>query len=425
MINPTTSRNQNLSFRTRCALAAVVVAAVATPRAIGAFQVTEGDAEVSAPTTLNGEALLHATRTYLGSLAELDVMVETTIVTGSARVKAPPKRSALAFSRPSSSHPLRFSVHSWSGPSGGSDLVCDGTSLLVGDPLLRQFDLRVAPPDFRSMLADRDLSVRLGLSAAFLFSAMSEHTFSDLMAVGDARIIDYSGVAAAVIECQSTDSDRPLPMQLTVGIEGDPVLLAVQMPLADGNTITMAFSTWTADATVDPHDGRPRFAMTPPSTWEQVDSLSAATGTGQAKAPVQALVGRRAPRIAMRDAAGNMVDPLTDMTVPVALLFTADDALNDRAAQDFAKLTEADNRFRGYRIQLSPDDQAFLNADRDLMADAMRCGSNWRLSGLPTLVIVTPDGRVRAAQVGHPGLSTWSARLMPLLDRLASVPDQE
>ena len=211
MINPTTSRNQNLSFRTRCALAAVVVAAVATPRAIGAFQVTEGDAEVSAPTTLNGEALLHATRTYLGSLAELDVMVETTIVTGSARVKAPPKRSALAFSRPSSSHPLRFSVHSWSGPSGGSDLVCDGTSLLVGDPLLRQFDLRVAPPDFRSMLADRDLSVRLGLSAAFLFSAMSEHTFSDLMAVGDARIIDYSGVAAAVIECQSTDSDRPLP----------------------------------------------------------------------------------------------------------------------------------------------------------------------------------------------------------------------
>lgn|GEM_PF-4722802 len=424
-MNPTTSRNQNLSFRARCALAAVAVAAVATPRAIGAFQVAEGDSEISAPTTLNGEALLNATRTYLGSLAELDVMVETTIVTGSAQVKAPPKRSALAYSRPSSSHPLRFSVHSWSGPSGGSDLVCDGTSLLVGDPLLRQFDLRVAPPDFRSMLADRDLSIRLGLSAAFLFSAMSEHTFSDLIAVGDAQVIDSSGVAAAVIECQSTDPDRSLPMQLTVGIEGDPVLLAVQMPLADGNTITMAFSNWTADATVDPHDGRPRFAMTPPPTWEQVDSLSGAAGIGQAKAPVQALVGRRAPRIAMRDAAGNMVDPLTDMTVPVALLFTADDALNDRAAQDFAKLTEADNRFRGYRIQLSPDDQAFLNADRDLMADAMRCGSNWRLSGLPTLVIVTPDGRVRAAQVGHPGLSTWSARLMPLLDRLASVPDQE
>lgn len=163
--------------------------------------------------------------------------------------------------------------------------------------------------------------------------------------------------------------------------------------------------------------------MTPPPHWVQVDSQSA--GTGKAQAPVQALVGRRAPRIAMRDAAGNMVDPLANMTVPVAFLFTADDALNDRAARDFAKLTEVDNRFRGYRIQLSSDDQALLNADRDLMADAMKCGSNWRLSGLPTLVIVTPDGRVRAAQVGHPGLATWSARLMPLLDRLASVPDQE
>ena len=425
MINPTASRNQTFSFRTRCALAAVAVAAVATPRAIGSFQVAEGDAEVSTPMTLRGDVLLNATRTYLSSLDELDVMVETKTVTKNAEVNAPPKRSALAFSRPSSSHPLRFSVHSWSGPSGGSDLVCDGTSLLVGDPLLRQFDLRVAPTNFRSMLADRDLSIRLGLSAAFLFSAMSEHTFSDLIAVGDARPVDASGVAAAVIQCRSTDPDRPLPMELTIGIEGDPILLGVHMPLGDGNTIVMEFSNWMADATVDPHDGRPRFAMTPPPHWVQVDSKSAAAGTDKAQAPVQALVGRRAPRIAMRDADGNMVDPLANMTVPVAFLFTADDPLNDRAAQDFAKLTEVDNRFRGYRIQLSSDDQALLNADRDLMADAMKCGSNWRLSGLPTLVIVTPDGRVRAAQVGHPGLATWSARLMPLLDRLASVPDQE
>ena len=37
-------------------------------------------------------------------------------------------------------------------------------------------------------------------------------------------------------------------------------------------------------------------------------------------------------------------------------------------------------------------------------------------------MIVTPDGRVRAAQVGHPGREVWAARLDPLLDRLATVP---
>ena len=120
-----------------------------------------------------------------------------------------------------------------------------------------------------------------------------------------------------------------------------------------------------------------------------------------------------------------MVDPLTDMTVPVAMLFTADDALNDRAARDFATLTRSDDRFRGYRIQLASDELTLPRDDRDLVADIAGCGSSWRLSGLPTLVIVTPDGRVRAAQVGHPGRDVWAARLMPLLDRLASVPDVE
>jgi hypothetical protein len=423
-MNPTTSRASTFPFRTRCALAAIAVATVLTPRALGSAFVDE-EVGGSAKETFNGGALLKASQTYLSSLSELDVMVETSVVTKNAQVAAPPKRSALAYSRESADRPLRFSVHSWSGPSGGSDLVCDGHALLVGDPLLRQFDLRVAPPDFRTMLTNRDLSIRLGLGAAFLFSAMAEGTFADLVAVDETRIIDIAGTVAAVIDCRSTDPDRPQIMELTVALEGDPILLGVRMPLADGNAIAMAFSNWTANATVDPNDGRPRFSMTPPPNWAEVPSLANPGGPRDAHAPVQTLVGRQAPRMAMRDAEGNMVDPLTDMTVPVALLFTADDALNDRASQDFARLIEGDSRFQGYRVRLTSEDHALPNADHDLTVDATKCGATWRLSGLPTLVIISPDGRIRAAQVGHPGILTWSARLMPLFDRLASVPLDE
>ncbi|MDA0296895.1 MAG: DUF2092 domain-containing protein [Planctomycetota bacterium] len=423
-MNPTTSRASTFPFRTRCALAAIAVATVLTPRALGSAFVDE-EVGGSAKETFNGGALLKASQNYLRSLSELDVMVETSVVTKNAQVAAPPKRSALAYSRESAKRPLRFSVHSWSGPSGGSDLVCDGHFLLVGDPLLRQFDLRVAPPDFRTMLTNRDLSIRLGLGAAFLFSAMSEHTFADLTTVGDARFVDVAGIEAAVLNCRSTDPDHPQRVELTVATEGDPILLEVRMPLADGNTISMAFSHWIRDAAADPHDGRPRFSMTPPPNWMQVASLTEIAKTGEARAPVEALIGRQAPRMAMRDAEGNMVDPLTDMTVPVALLFTADDALNDLASQDFARLIEGDSRFRGYRVQLTSEEHALPNADHDLTVDAAKCGANWRLSGLPTLVIISPDGRIRAAQVGHPGILTWSARLMPLFDRLATVPLDE
>ncbi len=405
-------------------LAATLIAAIATPAAVGGV-VVDDESTTSSDQTSSAIGLLEAARSFLDSLTDLDVMVETSVVASDGRVTAPPKRSALAFSRQSKNRPLRFSVHSWSGPSGGSDLVCDGRSLLVGDPLLRRFDLRIAPPDVRTMLSDRDLSIRLGLGAAFLFSAMCEDTFADLSTADQATAIEVAGVKASVIECRSTDPESPRRLQLTVATEGDPILLGVRLPLADGNSIVMKFSDWLGDAEVDPHDGRPRFSMTPPPSWVKVASLTEATEAGEASAPVQALVGRRAPRIAMRDAEGNMVDPLTDMTVPVAMLFTADDALNDRAARDFATLTRSDDRFRGYRIQLASDELTLPRDDRDLVADIAGCGSSWRLSGLPTLVIITPDGRVRAAQVGHPGLSTWSARLTPLLDRLASVPDAE
>jgi hypothetical protein len=124
----------------------------------------------------------------------------------------------------------------------------------------------------------------------------------------------------------------------------------------------------------------------------------------------------------MRNAAGEAVDPLTDMVVPVAILFTGDDALNDRAARDFASVVGGDTRIRGYRVRLVDDASKGPGLDRDLAIEAARCGAAWRLSGLPTLVIVTPDGRIRAAQVGHPGRETWAARLDPLLDRLANVP---
>ena len=73
-MNPTTSRALNFSFRTRCALAAIAVATVLTPRALGSVFFDE-EVSGSAKETFNGGTLLKASQTYLNSLTELDVMV--------------------------------------------------------------------------------------------------------------------------------------------------------------------------------------------------------------------------------------------------------------------------------------------------------------------------------------------------------------
>ncbi|MDA0296894.1 MAG: hypothetical protein O3A31_13075 [Planctomycetota bacterium] len=99
-------------------------------------------------------ARLDALRSDLGAAQDLDVMVSASVHAGEGSLTAPPRRSSFAFSRPTETNPFRFSIHSWSGPGGGSDLVCDGTGLVVGDPLLRRYEMRPAPATPDDVLAD-------------------------------------------------------------------------------------------------------------------------------------------------------------------------------------------------------------------------------------------------------------------------------
>ena len=365
---------------------------------------------------------LDALRADLGAAQDLDVMVSASVHAGDGSLTAPPRRSSFAFSRPTETNPFRFSIHSWSGPGGGSDLVCDGTGLVVGDPLIRRYEMRPAPAAPGDVLADGDLAPRLGLGPAFVLAALSTGILDDLVVTEAITPCTVAGRPALAVRCRTAATPDAPTIEITIPRDGAPILHGVSMPVDATHTVALVFTDWKRNVVADRADLGNRFSMTPPPSWERTDSLRAAAGDDVPRAPIHDLVGRTAPRLTMRNADGDAVDPFTDMVVPVAILFTSDDALNDRAARDFASVIDADTRIRGYRVEVVKDESNGPGPERDLAIDAERCAAAWRLSGLPTLVIVTPDGRVRAAQVGHPGREVWAARLDPLLDRLATVP---
>ncbi len=370
-------------------------------------------------------ARLDALRGELRAAQNLDVMVSASVHADDGSLTAPPRRSSFAFSRPGDDVPFRFSIHSWSGPGGGSDLVCDGTALVVGDPLLRRYEMRPAPAAPGDVLADGDLAPRLGLGPAFVLAALGTGILDDLIVTDDITPCTVAGGPALAVRCRTSEAPDAPVLELTIPRDGAAILHGVTMPVDEKHTVALVFTDWKRNAGADRADRGNRFSMTPPPSWERTDSLRAGVTDEASRAPIHTLVGRRAPRLTMRNADGDAVDPFTDMVVPVAILFTGDDALNDRAARDFASVLERDARIRGYRVQVVDDASNGPGLDRDLAVEAARCAAAWRLSGLPTLVIVTPDGRIRAAQVGHPGRDVWAARLDPLLDRLATVPTTE
>lgn len=415
------SSNHNVHFRavTRMRRLAVIgTSALLLTTPVAAFGAVDDDASLKTIAT----ARLDAIRDHLNTAQDLDVMVAASVHDAEGAIAAPPRRSSFAFSRPSETNPFRFSIHSWSGPGGGSDLVCDGTGLVVGDPLLRRYELRTAPDLPTDVLTDGDLAARLGLGPAFVLAALSTGILDDLVVTDEITPCTIAGRPALAVRCRTAEAPDAPTLELTIPRDGAPILRGVTMPVDDTHTVALVFTDWKRNAGPDRIDGGNRFSMTPPPSWERTKSLRAEATGAAAQAPIHALVGGNAPRLAMRNANGDAVDPFTDMVVPVAILFTGDDALNDRAARDFASVVGGDTRIRGYRVRLVDDASSGPGLDRDLAIETARCGAAWRLSGLPTLVIVTPDGRVRAAQVGHPGREVWAARLDPLLDRLATVP---
>lgn len=401
-----------IALRIRGALLALSACLVTTPAA------AKDDPSLKAIAISRLDAL----RGELRAAQDLDVMVSASVHADDGSLTAPPRRSSFAFSRPTETNPFRFSIHSWSGPGGGSDLVCDGTGLVVGDPLLRRYEMRPAPAAPGDVLADGDLAARLGLGPAFILASLSTGILDDLRVTDEITPCIVAGGPALAVRCRTSEAPDAPVLELTMPRDGAAILHGVTMPVDEKHTVALVFTDWKRNAGADRADRGNRFSMTPPPSWERTDSLRA-TATGDAPtAPIHALVGRPAPRLSMWNSDGDAVDPFTDMLVPVAILFTGDDALNDRAARDFASVLEGDTRIRGHRVRVVDDVSKGPGLERDLAIEATRCAAAWRLSGLPTLVIVTPDGRVRAAQVGHPGREVWAARLDPLLDRLATVP---
>ncbi|MCP4939094.1 MAG: hypothetical protein GY921_07915, partial [Phycisphaeraceae bacterium] len=116
-------------------LAVIGTSALLLTTPVAAFNAVDDDASLKTIAT----ARLDAIRDHLNTAQDLDVMVAASVHDADGAIAAPPRRSSFAFSRPSETNPFRFSIHSWSGPGGGSDLVCDGTGLVVGDPLLRRY----------------------------------------------------------------------------------------------------------------------------------------------------------------------------------------------------------------------------------------------------------------------------------------------
>ena len=272
-----------------------------------------GAAEDDASLQTFATARLDAIRDHLNTANDLDVMVAASVHDADGSIAAPPRRSSFAFSRPNEQNPFRFSIHSWSGPGGGSDLVCDGTGLVVGDPLLRRYELRAAPASPGEILADGDLSPRLGLGPAFVLAALSTGILDDLVVTDEITPCTIAGRAAFAVRCRTSEEPDAPTLELTIPRDGAPVLRGVTMPVDDTHTVALVFTDWKRNAGPDRIAGGKRFSMTPPPSWERTKSLRAEATDDAAQAPIHALVGRHAPRLAMRNANGDAVDPFTDM----------------------------------------------------------------------------------------------------------------
>ena len=395
-----------------------------------------GNASAADDGFAESRAMLERTAELHRELPGGAVVISTTIRNAGASVSAPPTRGGFAFLREHDSAPARLRAECWSGPSGGVDMVCDGKTQFLGDPLRRIYRTASAPRVLSDFLNDLETASLLGVGPTLLLSWLCDEG-GMIQPIANPVKANAAGQEAWMIEGLAAGPDEDLTIRYFIAADGDPLLLSAHIPVPGGAMVEVAFHEWKTGIVQAPKFAS-SFKIEQRPNWEYNESTGNVhvaqlkVETESPDEPVRSLIGGPAPAITVFNGRGATVDlnrfqGLTDGKVSVILFWSAGEAPDHDA---FAALKVSGPMLASlgatviavnldgpgeHNTEETPD---FDSSPIEFKGDATVIARQWKLSGLPTMVVLDARGQVRAVQVGFPGREEMSKRLRSAVTRL-------
>ncbi len=312
-------------------------------------------------------------------------------------------------------------------PSGGVQLVSDGSELFVYVEPLEKYAVEPAPATLKELL---ETPVILGLIAAGNSSALTTALFSDdpyktlTESVTELSYLgkeELDGVQTQHVKAQSETADwdlwieagpKPLPRQFSVDMQRMFERLAKQNPQIDVSKIKVENKAVVSKWNVDPKFQADSFAFTTPEKAEKVESLMKIFERGAEESPADKLVGNPAPAFELPTLSGDPANLADQKDKVVVLDFWATWCGPCRSAMPIIAKVTSSLKDRGvvfYAVNIDEDAETikdFLQEQKLDIPVALDKGGEiakaYLANAIPETVIIGKDGRV---QVVHVGLS--------------------
>lgn len=355
------------------------------------------------------------------------VVISTTIFSKDSEIKAPPTRGAFGFLRETSEKPAHIRSECWSGPEGGLDLISDGTTLFIGDPVRRTYRTRSAPATIGAYVQEQETASLLGVGPGLLMSWLDKGGVVFEPNSKPQRTLVKDRAAYAIQGCAPSPVGE-VTVEFSFAAGDQPLLLGARLPMPDGSVVEISYSEWEPQISEQPFFASAfKINLRPNWTYNQNTGVFGAkpASAQRTNAPAQALIGNPAPNIAMlqdEDSAGSNFEMKDNLSI--VLFWSNTEAVGREALFAIEEAANAlqENGAEVVAVQLG-DGVASAGANNSIthvQGDAEAIYSAWQLSGVPTIAVIDPNGVVRAIQVGYPGKEMLTQRLLSASKKLAS-----
>ena len=354
------------------------------------------------------------------------VVIATSVRNKDTEVTAPPTRGAFGFLRETKDGNARLRSECWSGPDGGLDLISDGTTLFIGDPIRRTYRTRNAPATIGEYLKENETASLLGVGPGLLMSwlADGEAVFQPTTLPRRTLVNER---AAYAIEGIAPSPEGGVTVEFSFSAGEKPLLLSARLPMPNGSVVEISYSEWEPRISEQSFFAS-AFELTPRPNWQHNESTgvfgSKASKSPRNDAPVRALVGKLAPKIAASQAGHpDDIDQVMRDHVCILLFWSNTEAMGREALDAIEQTTHALDDFGAKVLAIQLDDgvakPGTSSAITYIKGDSQAIFSAWRLSGMPTVAVIDAKGIVRAVQVGYPGKDKLTQRLLATAKKLA------
>lgn len=368
--------------------------------------------------------LIERAAAWHSALPGARVVIATSIVSKDTQITAPPTRGAFGFLRETDTQPARMRSECWGGPEGALDLISDGSTLFVGDPVHRTYRTCPAPTTVGAYLQEDQTAMLLGVGPGMLMSWLIDNG-ADFEAKSEPRRTLVDDRAAFAIEGNAPSPIGDVPVEFCFAAGEIPMLLQAKLPMPDGSVVAINFSEWEPHIHEQPFFSS-AFHLKARPNWsynEQTGNFGFGNSATRNDLPTRALIGNTAPKIQTLGSETLLDIAATNPNQVRILLFWSNDEAVGRetlkAVQEMAPALQACDA-QIYAIQLG-EGIASAGANGSithLKGDSNAIFSTWRLSGVPTMAVIDPSGVVRAIQVGYPGKDALAHRLIGAAKKL-------